>query len=897
MPKSKWTETKIFKEIESREGEYARKIKTLLERPEVMGEIELILDKGGTTPKDFTLHDADHSFRVAERMWDLIPNITQKNLSDYELGLLLLTAYLHDIGMSPDFETVQKHKDYLTADSKDSLNGDEINEFQKWIDNDDKISPIDIRKNVIKDEKIYNYILSYYIRSKHNQWSGDWIKKNLSNIPLPEYRDWVDDLIKVCKSHHYEIDQLSKENFDPKPIGSSEKVHLRYLALCLRVADVMENDPERTPEVILKHRMVSASSLKYWLKDKSFILRKEGNRFIVYARPEKAYLHKAIEETSQWIENELKLCDRLMKIKPLKFSSFAELDKYYWDIEPIISRDIFPKEDTYEYIQGAFKPNTSKILELLGGNQLYGNSIWAYRELIQNAFDAVKEKIAYHIINEDKDPKEFISKIGDLYSINLILDKRNDGFWLVCKDQGVGMTKSIIEKFFLESGSSNRHQISELERKCNERSFNLGRTGQFGIGVLSYFMIAEKIVVKTKRELNTGYHDSESVSWKFEINGTHDFGELSKYNEPINGTEIELKLKEDIEKEILEWDKKFSSFLKQIVIKSPCTLTYSSKLNNEQEYIRFGWTNTLQDLKSNVFNKLENDILPKESIEDKIISTTEKEKLTRNNLLAKEVALEVRDTIDFLFDEGEIENIGTYRIFIPYFKLAKGKSFFYLKEELTQCSHKIFKIDKGYFWRPQFDQIKFSLKGIRIRATGNILKRDSPYIKPIIPNAYIEIDIETITQRSLTVTRQSLILSDDFTECKKFIDSRVSNLIQKNKAFFNNCYGSLNYEVTRLTPTINNWAFNYDNSEKKANLLWKEIEFPVTEDTFFLNFYKEPMYRGKKLNVIEEISDYNASINFNLLNNIEAFFDVGVTTGETPFPKVKLPILIPIMFF
>jgi HSP90 family molecular chaperone len=322
-------------------------------------------------------------------------------------------------------------------------------------------------------------------------------------------------------------------------------------------------------------------------------------------------------------------------------------------------------------------------LELLGGNQLYGNSIWAYRELIQNAFDAVKEKIAYHIISDDKNPKEFVSKLGDLYSINLILDKRNDGFWLICKDQGVGMTKSIIEKFFLESGSSNRHQISELERKCKERSFNLGRTGQFGIGVLSYFMIAEKIVVKTKRELNTGYHDSESVSWRFEINGTHDFGELSRYQKPINGTEIELKLKEEIEKDILEWDQKFSSFLKQVVRKSPCTLTYSSRINNEQEHIRFGWTNTTQDLRSNIFDKIQNDILSKESIEDKIISTTEKEKLIRNNLLAKDVALEVRDTIDFLFDEGEIENIGKYRIFIPYFKLIKGNSFCFLKEEVT----------------------------------------------------------------------------------------------------------------------------------------------------------------------------------------------------------------------
>lgn len=176
MPKSTWKTTQIFQQLEKRADQYADNIINLLKRSEVMDAIEYILDKGGSTPKDFTLHDADHSFRVAERMWELIPDETKSVLSNYELGFLLLSAYLHDIGMSPEFKKVELHRSFLTSDIKEGLTEEEINEFQKWVDNDNKTESIDIRKEKIDNPKVSNYMLSYYIRSKHNDWSGEWVK-------------------------------------------------------------------------------------------------------------------------------------------------------------------------------------------------------------------------------------------------------------------------------------------------------------------------------------------------------------------------------------------------------------------------------------------------------------------------------------------------------------------------------------------------------------------------------------------------------------------------------------------------------------------------------------------------------------------------------------------------
>src|SRR5690554_6331897 len=57
---------------------------------------------------EFTLHDADHLFRVLNLMERLLTEKTIKQLSTPELMLLVLSAFFHDIGMSPN------EKDILT---------------------------------------------------------------------------------------------------------------------------------------------------------------------------------------------------------------------------------------------------------------------------------------------------------------------------------------------------------------------------------------------------------------------------------------------------------------------------------------------------------------------------------------------------------------------------------------------------------------------------------------------------------------------------------------------------------------------------------------------------------------------------------------------------------------
>lgn len=818
-----YTGTDLYKALTERKSTDAAAMLNLLDRPAVMQKIERILDMSGTMPKDFTLHDARHSFRVAQRMWALIPAKTKKILSGYELGMLLLSAYLHDIGMSPAYTIVDNHRIFLTQRKDNLLTDKEINEFQKWIDDDARAGNIDIRKKkVTADTELANYILSYYIRHRHNDWSGEWIKNNLSGQDLGDYPDWVDDLILVCKSHHDGLDHLMGNAFDPRPVTPQTAVHLRYLAMCLRVADVMEVDPERTPEVILQHRDIAAGSKVYWLKDQQFQLRQSGETFTVYARPKKAFIHKAVVETADQMETELRLCDELARQRPLNHSLTMDIKGYEWTIDPLVKRDIQPKDHHYEYIQGAFRPNTAKLLELLGGHQLYGNAIWAYRELIQNAFDAVKEQIAWELINKDLDPEEDLTRLRELVAIDFSLEKKEDGIWLVCKDQGVGMTKSIIENYFLQSGVSKRHEIRELERKCEEMGFYLGRTGQFGIGALSYFMLADKLVIKTQRALNTGYLPHESVGWEFEINGTHDFGELVRLATPISGTEIRLKLNAMVEEDIEEWDQQFYRFLKDNIVKAPCVLRYDSWLSGKRR-IDPGWTNDVSDIKDKVIGSFKRELEEREGKYRREMVTSGKRELRRiDQARQQELVEDLSRHMHFLFDEGEIDDSIRYRIHIPYFTLPGGDSLCFLKETLKKGRRYVQKVADGHYWRPHIEEIGSSLKGIRIDIPDFDLGAYH------LPAAYVELDIEHNDELALDVKRAVLDLDPDFAdELNRELSEKIVEMIDDHSDAFKSEYDLLNCLYTNTLPQYGYWTFRDEPEDETGDLLWEKITYPA----------------------------------------------------------------------
>src|SRR5216683_963175 len=451
-----------------------------------------ILKHGGNSPLDFTLHDVEHSDRVASRMAQILPGGLLHKLADEEVGLLVLSAYLHDIGMTPEAGHVRKHYAAILSGDSENLSATEEAELARWLSDQHPEANIPLvvgRQVTAHDLRVAEYLCARYCRWKHNDWSEQWIRKNLTSLSWKGYSEWLEDIIKLCKSHHEGYADIKSDRFNPRVVSSREKavVHLRYLACILRIADILEFDPERTPEIVMKHRDVSKESVIYWYKDHSVhvTLDLKSKHMLLSATPKNAAMHKAILMMADDIDAELLLCKRIADETHFeKYPGPLPDLPHHWILPYLMHRQISPLPGTYEYIDGSFRPNTERLLKLLSGTELYENRFAAVRELIQNSLDATKEQIAREWLAKADPSVEAIRIIQQLNIIDLCVENKEGRLYLSCADSGIGMSKRIIERYLLVSGSDRRQELGELERQCDAAGYALALTGQFGIGVL-----------------------------------------------------------------------------------------------------------------------------------------------------------------------------------------------------------------------------------------------------------------------------------------------------------------------------------------------------------------------------------------------------------------------------
>lgn len=865
----KWTDTQIWKELDKKQGEKEEAVRTFLKG--FLPNIETILTSGGTSSTDFTLHDAGHAFRVAKRMGDIVGDILNK-LSVYELALLLLSAYLHDIGMTPEQRKVSNHYKYLLTGEKKGISEVEIEALCRWLDDEEKgiTAPITSKAVTGEDIELANELVTYYCRYRHNDWSAEWINKNQPNDDLSGYKGFRHDLIKLCQSHHYGRKELEQSDFNPRIIGQSgEVVHLRYLACVLRIADILEFDPERTPDVILRHRNITEESLIYWHKDHDIAFSMEDNRLVMSARPTNAIIHKAIEDTCDQIDYELQLCRMLADSTHFELRPGSEGKlPHEWTLVSTVYRDLKPRDNAYEYIDGAFRPNTQKILEMLSGIELYGEELTSVRELLQNAFDAVREQIAYERLKKpcpsDKKLAETLSK---LHRVKLRLEKRGEEFWLVCSDTGVGMNKRIICNHLLISGQPKRHDILSLERKCREAGFNLGRTGKFGIGVLSYFMVADRLVISTRRSLEP--MDSDPNGWIFDTRGVGAFGELRRDCTFDKGSRIELRLRRKIVgNEVKQWYGKLREYLVSLLRFLPCEFQLNSAIPEcELLEIKPGWKDDLDKLNERVANGFEHHDYREKSVHKELLP-----KDVRNEQIAKvnrvmDVKKKIRQFLRWISEEGELPNgTGHFRIRIPYFELAGGKSLIFLDDEKKGGELNVKRLLKSYYYIPIF-VLNISWKGMR---TNWDYRRHSQFY---YPSDFVKLELDFNDEEAGTpqVSRNAMTIKLKGEQALKWLMNKREELIEgfvKKNA--NSRYGLLNCRIADVFVSIKHPQWPGLADEKTGDRKLQKIEFPAVNSLpwTYTRFPKKLQYRGKAITVLTSVATGNETDHYDGISGI-----------------------------
>lgn len=181
-----------------------------------------------------------------------------------------------------------------------------------------------------------------------------------------------------------------------------------------------------------------------------------------------------------------------------------------------------------------FQTEVKQLLQLMI-HSLYSNKEIFLRELVSNAADAA-DKLRFRALENNS----LYENDGELH-VKISTDK--DAGTLTINDNGIGMTREeVINNLGTIAKSGTKDFFSKLSGDAAKDSQLIG---QFGVGFYSAFIVADKVVVRTRA---AGEDTSKGVEWTSEGEGEFTVADIEK---PTRGTEIVLHIRDE-EKEYLD---------------------------------------------------------------------------------------------------------------------------------------------------------------------------------------------------------------------------------------------------------------------------------------------------------------------------------------------------------
>ncbi|WP_319562973.1 hypothetical protein [Marispirochaeta sp.] len=266
---------------------------------------------------EYTLHDETHLFRVLMIMERLIPESTLLLLSIPELMLLIITAFLHDIGMAPPEDKVKAWKRIWNESEPTEEELNEFSKFNRFRDTfPNKILEIEKLRNndhFSQATLIEDYIISEYIRSTHEERAREYIALNWADKLLYKDKNLSYEVSKLCFSHG--ANALSLLELETNVLcDESNFICLPFIGVILRLADILDFDAKRTPSVLFSHLAVkNPVSLKEWQKHRavqSWIIKPDKIAF--HAKCSHPAIEKSIYDFCDQIDKELINCNNVL---------------------------------------------------------------------------------------------------------------------------------------------------------------------------------------------------------------------------------------------------------------------------------------------------------------------------------------------------------------------------------------------------------------------------------------------------------------------------------------------------------------------------------------------------------------------------------------------------------
>ena len=174
-----------------------------------------------------------------------------------------------------------------------------------------------------------------------------------------------------------------------------------------------------------------------------------------------------------------------------------------------------------------FQTEARQILHLMT-HSLYSNKEIFLRELVSNASDAC-DKLRFEAIGNDS------LYDGDAeLSITVEYDEEANTISII--DNGIGMSRQEVIDNVGTIASSGTKKF--LDAMSGDQAKDAQMIGQFGVGFYSSFIVADKVMLETRR---AGASADEAVRWESDGEGSFSLENIEKES---RGTKVVLHLKE-----------------------------------------------------------------------------------------------------------------------------------------------------------------------------------------------------------------------------------------------------------------------------------------------------------------------------------------------------------------
>lgn len=542
-------ETKLYQYLHNRSTEYAGALLRI--RDSVAEWLTYI-------PQSFphyTRHTVEHSDEVVHQLSKLLyhehaaASDPVVKLSGIEAFVLLSAAYLHDAGMvCSDRERMEivnsdAWKEWTTNSKSAQERLKAISDLRATAVGDQQLT-----RNLMADVQL-RFLVSEFVRRVHHERTArlvtgsdaHWRSLLLDDVMV------VEAVANVCRAHGLRTNELDDDHsFPDRRDMRGERVNLRFLAIMLRLADLLDFRTDRACPLLLNAACpLPPDSYAHWSASNTIRHKMVApDRIEISAECSSQDEHRVLLDWCTWLEEEASSASRLMA---------AARRHPQWK-PPLVSTrgtnrtiSIEPSEHaTYVFSEWKLQLDEDAVFERLI-RDLYDHPLAYVRELVQNALDTNRCRMYVDLRQAGSPVPEYPTQVPadtrENYPVRVALEEHKivnplngeteSRQVLVVEDHGMGMDDGTIKRHFLQIGRS-YYTTEEFRRR-----FSFVATSRFGLGFLSVFNVSDQVTVDTFPIASSG----ETKPLRMTLTGPRKYLLTERSNRTVHGTRIEVLLR------------------------------------------------------------------------------------------------------------------------------------------------------------------------------------------------------------------------------------------------------------------------------------------------------------------------------------------------------------------